>query len=180
MAEHEVEGAAISIRDSIFCVANMFGVGFRDSTGNFVTITDPDNHPRDASHLTFLSSLKPNTVDPHAPNTVHQLEFPLHLPHNSPSFSVNLSLPSAFVVPNQLSEITFNATLGGLSDNHLDKMSATTLRGMLSTQRNSIYASATSTTSRSLNFSAPNSSTTIMATTKNPKADMFRFLHRTS
>ena len=42
MAERETEEASISIRDSIFNVANKSGVGFLDSTGKSATISDPD------------------------------------------------------------------------------------------------------------------------------------------
>ena len=72
MAEREAEAATITIRDFIFCVDNMSGVGFLDSTGKFITITDPDNRPRDVSYFTFRSSLNPHTVDPRAPNSVHK------------------------------------------------------------------------------------------------------------
>ena len=47
IAEREAEVADISVRDSIFCVDNMSGVGFFDSAEMSVTITDPDNRPRD-------------------------------------------------------------------------------------------------------------------------------------
>ena len=47
IAEREVEAADISIRDSIFCVDNISGVGFLDLAEKSVTITDPDNRPRD-------------------------------------------------------------------------------------------------------------------------------------
>ena len=53
----------------------MAGVEFLDSTGKSVTITDPDNFPRDISYFTFISSLNPHTVDPRAPNDIHQFEF---------------------------------------------------------------------------------------------------------
>ena len=72
MTEREVEAASISIRDSIFSVANLSGVGFLDSTGKYVSISDSDNRPRDVSYFTFRSFLNPNIVDPRAPNTVHQ------------------------------------------------------------------------------------------------------------
>ena len=49
MAEREVEAASISIRDLIFSVANMSSVDFLDSTGKSITISDPNNRPRDVS-----------------------------------------------------------------------------------------------------------------------------------
>ena len=172
MAEREAEAASISTRDSIFCVANTSGVGFLDSTGKSVTISDPDNRPRDVSYFTFHSSLNPNTVNSRAPNAVHQFEFYLRLLHSSPSSSVNSSLPSASIVTNKSSKTTFNATLSGLSDGQLNKMSATTLRDMFSAQRYFISASANSIISCSLNFSTPDSSTTTVATTSTLKMNM--------
>ena len=172
MAEREAEVVATSIRDSIFCVANMSSVGFLDSTGKTATITDPDNHPRDISYYKFHSSVNPNTVDPRVPNTVYHFEFSLRLPRNSLSSFVNLSLPNASIVSNQSSDIIFNATLGGLSDDQLKTNSASALRDMLSAQRDLIPVSATSTPSGSFDFSIPNSSTMSMTTTSTQKIDM--------
>ena len=107
---------AISIRDSIFCVDNMAGVGFLDSTGKSVTINYSDNHPRDVPSFTFLSYLKPNAVDDRAPHAVHQFEFSLRLPHNSTFSFVNISFPIPSVVPDQSSVTIFSATISGLSD----------------------------------------------------------------
>ena len=59
IAEREAEVADISVRDSIFCVDNMSGVGFLDSTRKSVNIIEPDNRPRDVSYFTFRSSLNP-------------------------------------------------------------------------------------------------------------------------
>ena len=123
MAEREAEAAEISIGDSIFCVDNMSGVGFLDSTGKSVNIIEPDNRPRDVSYFTFRSSLNPNAIDYRAPNAVYQFEFSLRLPHNSTSSFVNLSLPSLSVVLNQLSVHTFNANLSGLPGALLNQMS---------------------------------------------------------
>ena len=147
----------------------MSGVWFLDSTGKFVTITDPDNRPRDVSYFTFRSSLNPHTVDPRAPNSVHKFEFSLRLPHNYPSSSVNLSLSSPSIVPNQSSVPTFNESLSGLSDALLNQMLATEMRDMLSAQRESLFISAPSNASRTLNFSTPNYSTTTVVTTSTTK-----------
>ena len=46
MAEREAESASVSIRNSIFNVINMSGVGFLDSTGKSITISDPDEAKR--------------------------------------------------------------------------------------------------------------------------------------
>ena len=172
MSQWEVEIASLSIRGSIFCVANMSGVGFLDYTGKSVTISDPDNYPRDVSYFTFLSYLNPNTVDPRALNAVHQFEFSLRLLLSSPSPSVNISLPSASVVTNKSSETTFNVILIDLLDDQLNKMSAIILRVIISIQRDSISASATSTTTFFGIFHS-DSSTTTVAINSTPKMDMF-------
>ena len=122
----------------------MSGVGFLDSTGKSITISDPNNHPHDVSYFTFRSSLNPTTVDQRAPHTVYQFEYSLRLPHNSPPSSANTSLPRTSLVTDKSSETTFNATLSSLSYDKLDTMSATALRLILSTQRDSISATATS------------------------------------
>ena len=122
MAEREVESASISIRDSIFSVANMSRVGFLDSTEKSITISDPDNRLRDVLYFTFCSSLNPNTIDPCAPHAVYQFKFSLRLPHNSPSSSTNILLPSTSVVTDKSSETTFNATFSVLSEDKLDTL----------------------------------------------------------
>ena len=123
MAEREVESVSVSIRGSIFNVVNMSGVGFLNSTGKSITISDPNNRPHDLSYFTFRSSLNPNTVDQRAPHAVYQFEFSLRLPHNSPPSSANISLPSISLVTDKASETAFNTTLSGLSDDKLDTMS---------------------------------------------------------
>ena len=152
----------------------MSGVGFLYSTGKSVTISDPDKRPREIFYVTFRLSFYPTTVDPRAPNTVHQFEFSLHLPHSSLSSSVNILLLNSSVVTNKSSETTFNVTLSGISDDQLNKMPATALRDTLSAQRDSISASTTSKTSRSLKSSTPNSSTTTVAMKSTPKMDNVR------
>ena len=141
MAEREVESASVFIRGSIFNVVNMSGVGFLDSTGKSITISDPDNRPRDVSYFTFRSSFNPNLVDPRAPNAVHQFEFSLCLPPNSLSSSVNISLQSPYIVPNQSSMPAFNGTPSGLSNDQLNKISETEMRNMLLAQRDSLFTS---------------------------------------
>ena len=72
MAKREAESASVSIHGSIFNVVNMSIVGFLDSTGKSITISDPNNHPRDVSYFTFRSSLNPNTVNQRAPRAIYQ------------------------------------------------------------------------------------------------------------
>ena len=152
----------------------MSGTGFLDSTGKSVTINDPENRLHDVSYFIFCSSLNPHTVDPWAPNAVRQFEFSLRLPHNSPSSFANILLPSPFVVPNQLSVPTFDITLSGISDTLLNQISATEVRDIISTRRDSLSTSTSSTISRSLKFATPNSSTTIVESISTPKMDLVR------
>ena len=120
--------------------------GFLTSKGKSVTLNDPDNLPRDVSYFTFRLSLNPHTVDPRAPNTVHQFE-PLRLPHNSPSSTVKLSFSIPSVVTNQLSIAIFDATFRELLDNLLNRMIATQMRDILSARRDSLSTSVPSTVS---------------------------------
>ena len=172
MAEREVDAASTSIRDSISSVANMSGLGFLDSTGKSLTISDPDNRSCDVSYFTFRSSLNRNNVDHCALNAVNQFEFSSRLFDNLPSSSVNISLPSPSIVPNQSSVHIFNATLSGLTDDQLNKMLENEMRDTLSAQRASLFTSVPSNTSRSLNFFTPNFSTTTVIATSTPKMDI--------
>ena len=113
MAEREVESAFVSIRGSIFNVVNMSGVSFLDSTGKPITISDPNNRPRDVSYFIFRSSLNPYTVYQRVTHVVYQFEFSVRLPHNSPPSSANISLPITSLVTDKSSETAFNATLNG-------------------------------------------------------------------
>ena len=169
MAKRETELMAIFVRDSIFLVDNMSVVGFLYLTGKSVTINDPDNRPRDVSYFIFRSSLNPNAVEDRVTITVHQFEFSLRLPQNSTSSFVSLSLPIPSVVPNQSSVPTFDAAFSCLSDDLLNQMLATEIRDILSAQRGSLSTSYPSTTSRSLKFFNPNSSTTTVATSSTQK-----------
>ena len=89
MAEREAETAADSIRDSIFNVGNMIGVGFLNSKGKPVTITDPDHRPDDITYFTFRTTVNPHLVDTRAPDSVHLFEFSLRLPHISLFFRIS-------------------------------------------------------------------------------------------
>ena len=144
--------------------------------GNSVTITDPDNRPREVSYFSYRSSLNPNAIDDRAPNTVYQFEFSLRLPHNSTLSFVNISLPSPSIVTNQSSMPTFNTTFSGLSDALLNQIIAKEMRDMLSAQRGSLSTPTPSTTSRSLKISTPYSSTTTVANTSTQKIGIFCFL----
>ena len=57
MAKREAESATIFIRDSMFCVDNMSGIGFLTSNEKSITINNSDNRPRDASCFNFRSFL---------------------------------------------------------------------------------------------------------------------------
>ena len=97
ITEREVEKAVDSIRDSSFHVTNMFTVGFLNSKGKKVAITDPSHHPDDITYFTFLANINPHLVDTPAPDSVNISEFSLRLPHTflspSESLSVGNSVP---------------------------------------------------------------------------------------
>ena len=79
MAERDVETAADSIRNSILCVSNMIGVGFLNSKGKAVTITDPAHRLDDITYFTVHANINPNLVDTRAPDSVHSFEFSMRL-----------------------------------------------------------------------------------------------------
>ena len=152
----------------------MSGTGFLDSTGKSVTINDPENRLHDVSYFIFCSSLNPHTVDPWAPNAVRQFEFSLRLPHNSPSSFANILLPSPFVVPNQLSVPTFDATLSGISDILLNQILPIEVRDIISNGHDFFSTSTSSTTSRSWKIANPSSSTTTVESISAPKMYLVR------
>ena len=78
----------------------MSSIGFLTSKDKYVTINEPDNHPRNVSYIIFRSYLNPHTVDPRALNIVQPFEFSLRLPHNPPTYPVKPSVSRFFVVTN--------------------------------------------------------------------------------
>ena len=65
--EREAEAAAQSISRSFFCVSNLIGVAFSDSSGKPLKVPDTANRPADITYFTFRSNVNANTVDCRAP-----------------------------------------------------------------------------------------------------------------
>jgi len=173
MAEREAETAANSIRDSLFRVGNMIGVGFLNSKGKSVTITDPDHRPNDITYFTFRTTVNPHLVDTRIPDSVHLFEFYLRLPNSSPSLSAfRILRDSVQPIITPVPVDTFDSILKNLTDDDLQFMSATRMRKLLSARHNTLNASRISDTSRILEFTAPPPSATSVASIKTPKMDM--------
>ena len=67
---------------------------------------------------------------------------------------------------------TFDSTLGRLTDNDLQFMSAARMRKSLSAKHNTLTASSISDVSRTLEFTIPPPSATTVVSIKTPKMDM--------
>ena len=89
MAEREAETAAHSIRDSIFRVIDMFGVGFLNYKGTQVNIIEPSHRLDNITYFTICANINPYLVDTRAPHSVHLFEFSLRLPHTSLFFRIS-------------------------------------------------------------------------------------------
>ena len=79
-AEREAESAVTFIRSNFLHVSNLQGVGFFDSSGQPITVPDPDNCPKDLTYFTFRSVVNTADIDNRAPDKSLSLEFSLHLP----------------------------------------------------------------------------------------------------
>ena len=126
MDEREAETATDSIRNSIFSVGNMIGVGFLNSKGKSVTITDPDHRSDGITYITFRTTVNLHLVDTRAPDSIHLFEFSLCLLNISPSLSasrLHRNPIQSNTTPTPVD--TFDSTLGNLTDNKLQFMSAT-------------------------------------------------------
>ena len=66
MAERGAKTATDSIRDSIFRVTNMIGVGFINSKEKSVAITDPPHRLNDITYFTFRANINRHLVDTRA------------------------------------------------------------------------------------------------------------------
>ena len=173
MAEREAETAADSIRDSIFCVGDMIGVGVLKFKGKSVTITDPDHRSDDITYFTFRTTVNPHLVDTRAPDSIHLFEFSSRLANTFPSLSVSRLLRNS-VQPNTTPTPvdTFDSTLENFTDDDLQFMSAARMRELLSVRHNTLTVSRISDASRILEFTTPSPSATSVASIKSPKMDM--------
>ena len=173
MAEREAETTADSIRDSIFRVGDMIDVGFLNSKGKPVTITDPDHRPDDITYFTFRITVNPHLVDTRAPDSVHLFKFSLRLPNTSPSLSASRLLGNSILLNTTPASVdTFESTLENLTDDYLQFTSAARMRKLLSVRHNNLTASSISDAFRILEFTTPPPPTTSVASIKTPKINM--------
>ena len=60
---------------TVFLVPNLQGVGFFDSSGKLLDVSDLDNRPADLTYFTFRSVVTAADIDDRAPHTLLSLEF---------------------------------------------------------------------------------------------------------
>ena len=151
IAERDAETAANSIRDSIFRISTMIGVGFLNSKRKSDNITNPAHRQDDITYFTFRVNINPHLVDTRAPDYVHSFEFSLRLPNTITSSSASFS-PNNSIQPNTTSTPVdiFDSTLSKLSDNDLHLMSAARICEFLSTKKNTLTVSGYSYVSQTL------------------------------
>ena len=65
----------LSLVARFFCVSNMNGVGFVNSSGKSIPVLDSTHRPVDLNYFTFCSIVSAATFDSHAPNKSLSLEF---------------------------------------------------------------------------------------------------------
>ena len=173
MAEREAETAANSIHYSIFRIGNMIGVDFLNSKGKSVTITDPDHCPDDITYFNFRTTVNPHLVDTRAPDSVQLFEFSLHLPNTSPSLLVSRLIRNS-IQPNTTPAPVdnFDSTLGNLTDDILQFMSAARMRKLISARHNTLTALGISDAYHILEFTTPPPSATSVVSIKIPKMNM--------
>ena len=129
MVERETKIAANSIHHSIFRIGNMIGVDFLNSKRKYVTITDPGHCPDDITYFNFRTTVNPHLVDTQSPDSVHVFEFSLRLPNPFPSLLASHLLRNS-IQPNTTPTPVdnFDSTLGNLTDDDLQFMSAARMR----------------------------------------------------
>ena len=173
MTERDAETAADIIRDSIFRVTNMIGVGLLNSKGKSVAITDPAYRPDDITYFNFRAKINPHLVDTRAPNSVHLFEFTLRLSNTIPFSSASLPIKNSVQINNTPAPVyTFDSILSKMPGNDLQFRSAARMWALISARHNTLTASSYSGVSRTLQFTTPSPSTTVVASIRTPKIDM--------
>ena len=94
--EREAETAGINIRNNVFLVSSLQGVGFFDVSSKPLTISNPARRPADLTYFTFRSVVAAATVDIRAPASSLSLEFSLRLPQ---SLSTSTSCSDVVIKP---------------------------------------------------------------------------------
>ena len=77
-AEREAERIVDSVRHAFFDVVNIQGIGFLDSSGRSIVVSD--NCAVDITFFSFRSTVLANAIDPNFPSTTLSLDFSLRLP----------------------------------------------------------------------------------------------------
>ena len=81
-AEREAERIVDSVRQVFLHVDNLQGIGFLNSSGKGIQITDLDNRAADILFFTFRSTVNANKIDPRFLSTTLSLNFTLRLPQS--------------------------------------------------------------------------------------------------
>ena len=76
--ERETERIVDSVRHAFFDVVNIQGIGFLDSSGRSIVVSD--NCAVDITFFSFRSTVLANAIDPNFPSTTLSLDFSLRLP----------------------------------------------------------------------------------------------------
>ena len=173
MAERGAKTATDSICDSIFRVTNMIRVGFINSKEKSVAITDPPHRLNDITYFTFRAKNNRHLVDTRAPDSIHLFEFSLRLSNIFPSSSVSFPIKISVQANTKPAPVdTFDSTLSKISDNYLQFMAAARIRELISTRHNTMTAYSHLGVSRTLQFTTPPPSTTVVALIKTPKMNI--------
>ena len=94
------------------------------------------------------------------------------MPNISPSLSASRLFRNSIPPTPPAHVDTFDSTLGKLTDNDLQFMSATRMRELMSARHNTLNAPGLSDTSRTLEFTIPPPSATTVTSIQTPKMDM--------
>ena len=92
--EHIVD----SVRQAFLHVDNLQSIGFLNSSGKGIQITDLDNRAEDILFFTFRSTVTTNKIDSRFPSTMLSLDFSLSLPQSdvpialTPAININSAL----------------------------------------------------------------------------------------
>ena len=80
--EREAERIVDSIRQAFIHVDNLEGIGFLNSSGKGIQITDLNNRTENILFITFRFTVTANKIDPRFPTTKLLLDFSLILPQS--------------------------------------------------------------------------------------------------
>ena len=81
-AEREAERIVDSVHQAFFHVGNLQGIGFLNSSGKGMKITDLTNRAADILFFTFRFTVTANMIDPRFASTTLSLDFSLRLPQS--------------------------------------------------------------------------------------------------